>query len=65
MEATEAETREARGQGHWYKVWTACLLARTHQWIQNTYGHSDRLDHLCETYLARIKAGPFGPLPWT
>lgn len=59
MEATEAETREARGQGRWYKVWTACLLSRTYQWIWNIYGHSDHLDHLCETYLAHIKAVPF------
>ena len=65
MEATEAETREARGQGRWYKVWTACLLSRTYQWICNIYGHSDHLDHLCETYLAHIKAVPFGPLPRT
>ena len=65
MGATEAETREARGQGRWYKVWTACLLSRTYQWIWNIYGPSDRLDHLCETYLAHIKAVPFGPLPWT
>ena len=63
MEATEAETREARGQGRWYKVWTACLLSRTSQWIWNIYGHSDRLDHLWRPTL--LISEPSLLLPWT
>ena len=81
LEATKAETREARGQGRWHELLN-CLLSRTclsgsgmsmavlipsttSQWIWNVYGRSDPLTHLWETHLVHMEAVPFAPLPWT